>query len=107
MKYTLFCVRGNSLHPDRHFLQLGKWLHYNNDYVILQHGDLSDQVAGQIMAADKVPVFLDRRYHTLTIENRYGCNYRRRKDVEDLQQFIGYLHVKRRGLYMGVLFSED
>ena len=54
MKYTLFCVRGNSLHPDRHFLQLGKWLHYNNDYVILQHGDLSDQVAGQIMAADKV-----------------------------------------------------
>ena len=49
MKYTLFCVRGRSLRPDRHFLQLGRWLPFSTDYVILQHGELSDQAAGQIV----------------------------------------------------------
>lgn len=107
MRYTLFCVRGRSLRPDRHFLQLGRWLPYSTDYVILQHGELTGQAAGQIIRADAIPVFLDNRYHTLTIDCPYGFNYRRRKDVTELQQFVGYLHMKRRGLYMGVLYNED
>ena len=107
MKYTLFCVRGALLHPDRHFLILGRWLPFSHDYVILQHGELADQLARQIMNDRSIPVFLDNRYHTLTIENCYSSGYRQRKNVEDLQQFIGYLHQKRKGLYMGVLSNED
>lgn len=107
MKYTLFCERGVLLHPGRHFLILGRWLPFSQDYVILQNGVLADQKARQIMKDSSIPVFMDTRYHTLTIENYYSSGYRQRKNVEDLQQFIGYLHQKRKGLYMGVLYNED
>ena len=107
MKYTLFCVRGAFLLPVRHFLILGRWLPFSQDYVILQHGELTEQMAQQIMKDKSIPVFMDNRYHTLMIENCYSSGYRQRKNVEDLQQFVGYLHQRRKGLYTGVLYNDD
>ena len=55
----------------------------------------------------RIPVFLDHRYHTLSIENSYNQTYQQRKPVEELQQFIGYLYMKKKRLFEGRLFYED
>lgn len=107
MKYTLFCVRGKLLIPDRHFVIIGAWLPYDKRYIILQHGTLDESAISFFLEHKRIPVFLDHRYHTLSIENSYNQTYQQRKPVEELQQFIGYLYMKKKRLFEGGLFYEN
>ena len=107
MKYTLFCVRGHMLIPDLHFVVIGTWLPYDKRYIILQHGVLDDTAVEMYKKTRRIPVFIDHRYHTISIDNTYNQTYKRRKTVEELQQFIGFLHMKRKRLYEGRLYYES
>lgn len=103
MKYTLFCVRGKFLIPDRHFVILGSWLPYDRRYIILQHGILDKDLVSCFLEEKRIPVFLDHRYHTISIENSYNQIYQQRKPVEELQQFIGFLYMKKKRIFEGRL----
>jgi len=102
LKYTLFCRKGNSFIPDKHYLFIGRWLGFNPNIVLLQHGVFSLEKLQILRRFDKIALFYDSRYHSLTVEARYNETYYKRKaKEEDLQQFVGYLYKKTDNLYEG------
>ena len=107
MKYTLYCKPGRDFRPGIHCLYLGEWLGFSPDRIILQHGQLSEERAAAIQRFDKVAVFCDARFHTISIECRYNeAYYKRKKELGDdeLTQFIGWLYRQENSkIYRGLL----
>ena len=104
MKYTLLCREGCNLRPSVHYLFLGKWLPFDRRYIILQHGIMTEDKARETLAANDLSIFYDSRYHVLSIEHFYNQSYyKRMKQDEELQQYVGCLHRQKKNLYAGVL----
>ena len=104
MKYTLICKPGVFFRAGIHALILGKWLPFSADYVVLQHGMVSNDKLKEILRDGRVSIFYDDRYHVLSIEHYYNqAYYKRMKTDEELQQYKGYLTRVTKNVFKGVL----
>lgn len=104
MKYTLFCKPGANFRAGIHALFIGAWLPHSTEYIILAHGNISEEKLREINQDGKVSVFYDDRYHVLSIEHYYNqAYYKRMKADDELQQYKGYLVRVNKNLFKGVL----
>ena len=106
MKYTLYCIPGRNFRPGVHCLLLGRWLEAKPARLILIHGNIPDQKVQEFIDKKKVAVFKDNRYHTLSVEAGYNPAYMKRiEDIEQSQQFCGYLLQQswNRNIFVGGL----
>lgn len=104
IKYTLCCNKGRMLHSDAHFLCVGEWLPWDDDYVILHHGMLSDLEYLQLSGQQMVNVFQDQKSNTVTIIAPYDKKYlSRHPDMNALQGYIGCLHKAAKNFYIGMV----
>lgn len=101
-KYTLFALNGRLFHSNVHYLQIGTWLEYRPDRVILQHGTLTDAELHQLRSQFLVNVYQHTSFHTVSItipyDNKY---YSRQPDPTLLTQYIGCLQRETENLYCG------
>lgn len=92
LRYTLYCEPGTNFVPGYHYLLVGAWV-CPSGMVVLQHGIMPLEKAQIMDHSDRVAVFYDSRFHTLSIENTYDERYYKRQQSDDeLQQFAGYLY---------------
>lgn len=94
--YTLYCEHGCLFNSKKHYLFIGDWLPYDNNYVILCHGKLSPVEYMQFTGQDKINVFADVVNNTVEIYNRMSQGYlqkmgRNGKTIESCTQYIGCL----------------
>lgn len=101
-KYTLYARHGRLFNSDVHFLQIGDWLMFRPDMVILQHGMLSDAEYRQIKTQTLVNVYQHPSYHTISIVAPYDDKYfSRQPDPQRLTQYAGVLHRESDELFTG------
>lgn len=90
-KYTLYCEPGTNFVPGIHYLRIGVWF-CPVGMVVLQHGIMPEEKQQILEHSDRIAVFYDTRFHTISIENTYDERYyKRQQSDEDLQQFAGFL----------------
>lgn len=90
--YTLYCRHGYLFRSGMHFLQVGVWMHWLPDMVILQHGLLTETEYRQIQTKRYVNVYQDSRYSCVSITVPYVNKYVSRvEDQTKLTQYIGKL----------------
>lgn len=103
-KYTLYCIKGSMLRSNVHFLYVGEWLPWDDAYVILHHGVLSDLEARQLSGQQLVNVFQDQKSNTVTIIAPYDKKYlSRHPDMNALQGYIGCLERVRTNFFCGMV----
>lgn len=101
-KFTLMCKEGYMLRSAEHYLILGEWVGYAPGYVILQHGNLSDQEAHQINGQIFVNVYQDQKSNSMSIIPSYADKYlARHPNLESLYGYVGCLKRESKRVFSG------
>lgn len=102
IKFTLMCKEGYMLRSSEHYLILGEWVGYTPGYVILQHGNLSDQEAHQINGQTFVNVYQDQKSNSMSIIPSYADKYlARHPNLESLCGYVGCLKRESKRVFIG------
>lgn len=102
IKYTLYAEPGVCFSTRAHFLTIGRWLDYQPDRIILEHGLMTDSEAEQIKKDGKVNLYQNTNLKTVSIFSSCSREYVNRViNKESLLSYIGFLVRVGDNLYKG------